>query len=105
LPSTSCVEIRANQAAEDLPALDCGGNVGDVAGPEQRRFLPQPLVRTMAVVVPHILGQHLAQVLLAEDQHVVQALAAKRAHEPFRECVAPHRQLHPIRSIGTDASG
>jgi hypothetical protein len=30
-------------------------------------------------------------VLLAEDQHVVQALAAQRANEPLREFVRPRR--------------
>jgi hypothetical protein len=32
-------------------------------------------VRTVAVVVPGVLGQDAAEVPLAEDQHVVQALA------------------------------
>lgn len=46
----------------------------------QRGFLFQALVRrTVLVVVPGILGQHLSQVLLAEDQHRIHALAAKRA--------------------------
>jgi hypothetical protein len=30
------------------------------------------------------LGQHLAEVPLAEDQEVIQALTAKRAREPLR---------------------
>jgi len=32
----------------------------------------------------HVLGQDIAEMPLAEDQHVIQALAAKRAHDPFR---------------------
>ena len=35
------------------------------------------LVRTMVVVVPGVLGEHLPLMLLAEDQHVVLALAAQ----------------------------
>ena len=42
-------------------------------------------------MVPCVLGEHLSQVLLAEDQHVIQALAAKRAHKPLRERVRPRR--------------
>jgi hypothetical protein len=38
-------------------------------------------VRPVPVVVPGILGQDLAEMLLAEDQHMIQALAAKRARE------------------------
>jgi hypothetical protein len=43
--------------------------------------------------------------LLAEDQHAVEKLAAQCADEAFASRVAPHRQLHPIRTIGTDGSG
>src|SRR5579864_9290406 len=49
------------------------------------------LVWTVAVIALGILGQDLAEVPLAEDQHVVQALAAHRSHEPLRECVRPWR--------------
>ena len=77
--------VFADQAAEDLPALDPGGDIDGVAGLAQRGFLLQALVRTVAVIVPGVLGQDLAEVPLAEDQHVVQALAAQRAHEPLRE--------------------
>jgi len=53
--------------------------------------LLQGLVQTMAVVVPGVPGQDLAEVPLAEDQHVVQALAAQGPHEPLRECVRGDR--------------
>jgi hypothetical protein len=48
----------------------------------QRRFLLQALVWPVLAVVPRVLGQDLAEVPLAEDQHVVQALAAKCSREP-----------------------
>jgi hypothetical protein len=64
---------------------------GGVTGPALRRFLVQTLVRTVLVVVPGVLGQHLSQVPLAEDQHVVQALVPQRAHEPLRVGVRPRR--------------
>jgi hypothetical protein len=40
-------------------------------------------VRTLLVVVPHILAQHLFQLALADDQHPVQALPARAAHPAF----------------------
>jgi hypothetical protein len=71
-----------------------------------RRLLLQPLVWTVAVIVPGVLGQDAAEVPLAEDQHVVQALAAQRANEPFRECVRPRRSDrrpdHPRAVPGKD---
>ena len=96
--------VFADQAAEDLPALDPGGDI-DGAARLPRRFLLQALMRTVAVIVPDVLGQELAEMPFAEDQHMIQALATKCAHEPLGKCVAPYRQLHLIRSIGTDVSG
>jgi hypothetical protein len=66
-----CSAIFANQAAEDLLALDPGGDIDGVAGLAQRRFLPQGLVRTAAVVVPGVFGQDAAEMPFAEDQYVI----------------------------------
>ena len=74
--------VFAYQAADDLPALDPGGDVDCFAGPTQRGFLLQALMRTVPVIVPGVPGQDLPEVPLAEDQHVIQALAAQRAREP-----------------------
>jgi hypothetical protein len=52
-------------------------HIDGVAGLPQRGFLMPALVRTVAVIVPRVLSEHLRQMLLAEDQHVVQALAAQ----------------------------
>ena len=54
------------------------------------------LVRSVAVVVPRVLGQNLPDVLLADNQQVVQALAAQCSCESFRERVRPRR---PDRSL------
>ena len=50
-------------------------------------------------------GKDGVQVLRAEDQDAVQKLAAQGADQAFADRVAPHRQLHPVRMIGTAASG
>jgi hypothetical protein len=71
-----CSAVFADQTTQELLALDPGGGVDGVAGLRLRRSLPPPLVRTVAVVVPSVLGQDLAEMPLAEDQHVIQALAA-----------------------------
>src|SRR5258708_9795839 len=61
----------------------------------------------MAVVVLGVLGQDVAKMLLAEDQHVVEAVAAERPDEPLREKVRlrrPDRRLdHPRAVPGGDA--
>jgi hypothetical protein len=63
--------VFAYQAADDLPALDAGGDIDGAAGLALRRFLLQTLVRTVPVIVPGVHSQHLSQVPLAEDQHAV----------------------------------
>jgi hypothetical protein len=42
---------------------------------------------------------------LVPDQGPVQQLTPAAADPAFHDRVAPHRQLHPIRTIGTDGSG
>jgi hypothetical protein len=44
-------------------------------------------------------------VVLVDNQQPAGQLAAQGADDPFADRVAPHRQLHPIRTIGTGASG
>ncbi|HJY61029.1 MAG TPA: hypothetical protein VJ418_32000 [Streptosporangiaceae bacterium] len=71
--------------------------VGDALG--------DALVRPSRVVVHLVFGQDGTQVGLPEDQHAVQELTTQGSDEALADRVAPHRQLHPIRTIGTDASG
>jgi hypothetical protein len=74
-----CSAVFADQTAEDWSLLDSGADVEDVAGLAKGRFLPQALVRPVPVIVAGVLGQDLAEMPLAEDQHVVQALATTPA--------------------------
>ena len=62
-------------------------------------------MRTVPVIVPGVLVQDLAEMPLAEDQQIIQALAAQRAREPLRIRVGHHRQLHPVQMIGTGVCG
>jgi hypothetical protein len=100
--------VFADQAAEDLPALDPCGDINDVGWSAQRGFLLQALVRTVLVIVPGVFGQDLAEMPPAGDQHVIQALAAQRAHEPLRAGVRPRgpdrRLNHPRAVPGEDAT-
>ncbi len=86
--------------------LDSGSDAENVAGLAKGRFLLQALVRPVAVIVLGVLGQDFTEIPLAEDQHVVQALAAKHAHEPLGECVRPRRPDwrldHPCGVTGED---
>ena len=73
--------VFADQATENLPTPDPGGDIDGAAGLSQRGSL----VRTVAVIVPRVVCKHLPQMLLAEDQHVVQALATQYSREPLGE--------------------
>jgi len=77
--------VFADQAAGGLRALNLGGDVDGMAGFAQRRPLVQRLMRPVIVVVPHVLGQDIPEMPLAENQQVIRALTAKCSHEPLRE--------------------
>jgi hypothetical protein len=98
--------VLADQATQDLPALDPGSDIDGAAG-LPRRFLPKALMRTVAVIAADELGQHFAEMPLAEDQDVIQALAAERSREPPGKCIRmrrPDRRLDDPRAIaGEDA--
>jgi len=68
--------VFADQAADGPSPLDPGSEIDGVAGLVQWRPLLSCLVRPVAVVVPGVLAQDVAEVPLAEDQDVVEALAA-----------------------------
>jgi hypothetical protein len=104
-----CPLVLADQSAQDPPPPDSRhrkvggrghGGVVAVRWPQ----VPCP-VRPMPVVLGGVLIQDHAQVPRPRDQHPVGDLRPDGEHPPFGVSVAPHRQLHLIRSIGTDASG
>jgi hypothetical protein len=80
--------------------------VGDAIwqGP-QWRGLAQRTVRPVRIVEVFVLPQHRHEVALVPDQGSVQQFSPAAAYPPLHDRIAPHRQLHPIRTIGTDASG
>jgi hypothetical protein len=85
-----------------LDEVDWIGPLGIGLG---RGELAEGAVRPSSVVVLKILGQHLSQVVLVDDQQPVEEFPAQGADHPFADRVAPHRQLHPIRMIDTGLSG
>jgi len=105
----ACVFV--DQAAQDGFSVDPFavevGNDGEVATVvfTVGDALGDALVRPGRVVVHLVFGQDCAQMALPEDQHVVQELPAQGADEALADRIAPHRQLHPVRMIGTAASG
>ena len=62
-------------------------------------------MRPVGVVGLLELAQGVPQVPLVPDQGTVEQLAAAALEGASMIRVAPHRQLRPIRTIGTGASG
>jgi hypothetical protein len=85
----------------DPELVQAGDAVGQRA---ERRGLLQGSVRPVGVAEILVLPQRGHQVPLVPDQRPVQQLPPAAANPAFHDRVAPHRQLHPIRTIGTDAS-
>ena len=59
--------------------------------PRAGRPLSQRSMRTPVVEIADILGQHLLQMALIEDEHVVQALAPDRSYPALGDGVGPRR--------------
>jgi hypothetical protein len=57
----------------------------------------------MLVVMHDVLIQNRAQVPCPGNQHPVRELGPNCPHPAFSKSIAPHRQLHPTRMIGTGA--
>jgi hypothetical protein len=96
------------ESAEDLFSADPVFGEIDLRWPGvslSRCELAKGTVRPGCVVVHHVLGQHLSQVVLIEDQQLVEELPAEGADDSFADGVGRHRQLHPIQMIGTGVSG
>jgi hypothetical protein len=62
----------------DLPALDPGSHIDRGTGFVQRRSLFLRLVRTMTVVMLHVLSQCLPEMPFTVDQQVVEVLTPQR---------------------------
>ena len=97
--------VLVDQPADRGPVVDPGSHVDGLAWVVYRRVKGSASVGTMMVVVALELGQYGAHVPFTVDQQMVKALSAQRSHIPLCKGIAPHRQLHLIRSIGTGASG
>ena len=97
------------ESAEDLfPADPVLGEVDWLRRPGvslSRCELAEGTVRPGGVVVQQVLGQHLSQVVLIEDQQPVEELAAEGADDSFADGVGLRRQLHPIHVVSTSVCG
>ena len=83
--------ILVGESAEDLlsvdPVLgevDRFGRLGIGLGRDE---LAEGTVRPSGVVMPQVLGQHLSQVVLIDDQQLVEELPAQGADDPFADRV------------------
>jgi hypothetical protein len=104
---TSCdLGVFVDQAAEAVAPQnpDTCASYGRILASGGRVLVQRP-VRPVGVVVIGALAEDQLEVPFAGDQHPVEDLAAHGACPAFHDRVAPHHQLHRIRSIGTDVSG
>jgi hypothetical protein len=63
--------VKSREPGDRLPTLDPGSSNIDGPGRAAAEAPAAALVRTVAVVVTGELSQDIAQMLLAEDQHLV----------------------------------
>jgi hypothetical protein len=94
-----------NKTAETVPASDRGGDGDNVRGRfgAGHRWRPkiQASMRSLIVVVPHILVENCLKVAPTPDQQPIQAFLSDRPHPALSERVGPSRQMHPMTPVGT----
>src|SRR2546425_12030938 len=71
--------------ATDFGNFHDPARLGELDGPDVRRILVEREMRASPVIVGEVTGQDAAQVAFAENQNVIQTLAADRADESLRE--------------------
>jgi hypothetical protein len=103
------MSVLVEDAAEAVPSVDVkageGAGLGDWRGQRvQWPGVADSLVRPVSVVELLEFTQSVQQVPLVPDQGPVKQLAAAGLHPSLHNRVAPHRQLHPVRMMGTDVS-
>ncbi len=84
------LRVLMDQPTDPISPHDSPGWLDDrwLGRPERRR-LPQGAVRTVAVVMVGILGQHRPQLPASDNEDSVQHLTPNRAHPPLRVGVRP----------------
>jgi len=75
------VLVSVVEAAQHRHGMHRPAAISHCGGSWRRRRLPEALVRPIAVEVRDVLPEHAGEVALAEDQHVVEALAAHAPQE------------------------
>ena len=75
--------------ATDFRNLHDPPGLGELDGPDVRRILVEGEVSASPVIVREVCGEDASQVPLAENDDMVQALAANRADESLREGILP----------------
>src|SRR6059036_111293 len=81
-------EVAVMQAT-DFGNLHDPARLGELDGPEVRRILVEREMRASPVIVGEVAGQNAAQMPLAKDDDMLQALASHRANESLREGILP----------------
>jgi hypothetical protein len=81
--------------AADFGELHDPSGREDLDRPEIGRVLVEREVGTRPMVIAEVAGQDAAEVSLAENEYVVQALASERADEPLGERVLPRGSAAP----------
>ena len=84
----SLTDVAMVQAA-DFGKLDDPARRGALDRPEVWSVLVEREMGARPVIVSEVAAQDAAEVSLAENEHVIQALAPDRAYEPLHERVLP----------------
>jgi hypothetical protein len=97
------VTVFVDQTTKDFGTPDSSADVGTTDAEVSDGWpLFQRAMRAVHVVVPLVLGQHMHELPLAEDQHPIQALATDRADPPLGIGVGLRRTWRTAQHFDAD---
>jgi hypothetical protein len=100
-----CSPVLVDQSAEDSVMADRGIERDHGGGVVAGWVLVESLVRPVVVEMALVVVKDGTSVSFVIDQQPIGALGADAADEPLGIAIGPHRQLHPVPTIGIAGCG
>ena len=83
--------VLVDEAAKHIVTIDVMAKWGSRASPTRRHLEVDASVRSLAVVMAHVLSKHSLEVAMAKDEHPVETFGPDGFHPAFRVGIGPRR--------------
>ena len=92
--SSCTAEVLVDQSPQPVSSLDCSAATGGSGrGSPERTIESETPVRSLGVVMVHVVAKHAFEMAPSPDQHVIEALLANGPHPTFGKGVGLRRPV------------